>query len=200
MTEKKIIAVDIDDVLAANAKGFTDFSNKRWGTNLKPEDYHDHWALLWGLDHKETVERADVYANEGVFKDYAHFEDALPVLKKISKKYKLIVVTARRVVAEKDTRDWIEQYFSNIFHEIYFAGIFDEVTDHFYQKTKGELIKELGASYLIDDQLKHCISAGEIGLEAVLFGNYSWNQAKSLPNNIYRASNWQQVSEYFDAR
>lgn len=45
------IAVDIDDVLADNAAGFVTFSNERWGTNLTPDDYGEHWVKVWQVDN-----------------------------------------------------------------------------------------------------------------------------------------------------
>ncbi|MBI3494589.1 hypothetical protein HY004_01225 [Candidatus Saccharibacteria bacterium] len=183
MTKKEIIAVDIDDVLATNAEGFVEFSNKRWGTNLVPSDYHDHWAELWGVENHEAVARADVLVKDGVFRSYNHLEDALPVLSKLSKRFDLVVVN-----------------FKGLFKEVYFAGIWDEITNHSAQKGKGDLLKEIGAHYLIDDQIKHCKTAAEHDIEALLFGNYSWNRAEDLPAGVHRVSNWRGVAEFFDAR
>ncbi|MBC7869007.1 hypothetical protein H7X69_02425 [Candidatus Saccharibacteria bacterium] len=38
---KPTIAIDIDNVLAYNAKGFVEFSNQRWGTTLEVDDWSD---------------------------------------------------------------------------------------------------------------------------------------------------------------
>lgn len=35
---KKVIAVDLDDVLSASAPAYVKFSNERWETNLTVED------------------------------------------------------------------------------------------------------------------------------------------------------------------
>lgn len=200
MTKKEIIAVDIDDVLAANAEGFVKFSNKRWGTNLAPSDYHDHWAEIWGVENNEALDRADVLVKEGVLRNYNHFEDALSVLRELAKRYDLIVVTARILAAEKDTKDWIEQYFGGVFKDIYFAGIWDEYNDHSIQKGKGDILREIGARYLIDDQIKHCKTAAEHDIQALLFGNYSWNKAEDLPAGVHRVKDWRDIAEFFDAR
>ncbi|HJQ08525.1 MAG TPA: hypothetical protein VJ836_03545 [Candidatus Saccharimonadales bacterium] len=40
---RRIIAVDIDDVLSASAEGFVVFSNKQWGTRLTLDDYTEDW-------------------------------------------------------------------------------------------------------------------------------------------------------------
>lgn len=195
---RKTIAVDIDDVLAASAPGFVEFSNKKWGTSLRPEDYHDHWALLWGIESQEAVERDSVMASEGVFKGYSRIDKALPVLKTLSQKYTLIVVTARRIISKDDTHEWIDKHFPGIFNKIHFAGIWEESLEHAHQKGKGAILKDLGADYLIDDQLKHCISAAELGIKGLVFGNYTWNQSTELPDGVTRVLDWPSIEEYFE--
>ena len=43
---RKVIAIDLDDVLAAHVESFVAFSNERYGTSLQVDDYSDHWAGL----------------------------------------------------------------------------------------------------------------------------------------------------------
>lgn len=199
MSKRKVIAVDVDDVLAANAEGFVEFSNQRWGTKLHPSDYHDHWAELWGVERHVAIERADIFANEAQFMQYRHFDEAVDVLKELSKIYKLIIVTARRISAEKDTRDWINMYFKDIFSEIHFAGIWDATNDYSHQVGKGAFVETVGADYLIDDQIKHCISSSERGIKSLLFGDYTWNNIESLPKNVTRVHDWCDIRTYFYA-
>ena len=81
MVRKKTIAIDIDDVLAANAENFVEFSNKKWGTHLRPDDYTEHWAELWDVDFDEVEKRRDIIVSEKVFLKHRWFEDAKKVLK-----------------------------------------------------------------------------------------------------------------------
>jgi hypothetical protein len=60
------------------------------------------------------------------------------------------------------------------------------------------VLKDVGAAYLIDDQLKHCLAAHDMGVQALLFGNYAWNQASDLPDGIVRCAGWADVADYFD--
>jgi len=83
---------------------------------------------------------------------------------------------------------------------IHFAGIWDKISDASIARTKGELCQELGADYIIDDQLKHCVGAAKLGLKALLFGNYLWNQNGSLPENVQRVDDWSGVLRYFSER
>src|SRR3989344_6967982 len=197
---RKKIAVDIDDVLAANAENFVRLSNKRWGTNLKPDDYTEHWAELWKVDFDELGKRTEVMIQEQVFLKHRFFDEAKPVLKKLSRNYTLYVVSSRSNRIQKDTIDWINKEDGGIFSGIHFAPMWDRTDLHTLERLKGtknDVIKQIGADYLIDDQPKHCIAAAEAGIKTVLFGNYGWNRDVKLRKDMARAKNWQEVLEYF---
>jgi 5'(3')-deoxyribonucleotidase len=200
---KPTIAVDIDDVLAANAKGFTEYSNKKWGTTLVPDDYTEHWAQMWKIDKEEAEERAQIiHANASdIFKGYHHDAEAKHVLAELKNDFKLVIVTSRRSVIQKDTLEWINKYYPEIFDEIHFAGMWDDKTkdlDVRMKATKAELLVQIAADYLIDDQPKHCFAAAEAGIKTVLFGDYRWNRDIEVRPHVARAKTWQEVLEYFE--
>lgn len=197
---KKTIAVDIDDVLAANAEGFVAFSNKKWGTSLVVDDYDEHWAEMWGITYEEENQRRDEVIGTKLFTSYRFFEEAKPALKELSKEYELVVVSSRSKMIAKDTIEWINNHFENIFTEIHFAGIWDDLEKSTADKlklTKGEICRQIGADFLIDDQPKHCIAAAEAGITALLFGEYKWTKTDNLPKNVAKVKNWHEVLEYF---
>lgn len=198
---KPVIAIDIDDVLSANAEAFTAFSNQRFGTSLQATDYDEHWARMWGVDMAETERRAVEFHASGVVAEYSRKDNAREVLQELSSRYKLIVVTSRRRSIESHTRAWIAEQYPDIFDDILFAGIYDEgLKKEHFQMTKSDLFTSSAVSFVIDDQLKHCLAAVELGIETILFGNYSWNQADELPALLTRCENWLAVGEYFDKR
>lgn len=200
----KTIAVDIDDVLALSAKDFIAFTNQRWGTSLAVDDFDEHWAKVWQVDHEEEQIRKKEFFASGIVKNYDHFPEALEVLKKLKKNYELVILTSRIKLLSQDTRDWIDRNYGNIFSEIHFSGIWDDPNKLSIEKvkyTKAEVFHEIGADYLIDDQLKHCEAVAEARIPVLLFGDYKWNQTtKKLPATITRVKNWQEVLEYFDAK
>lgn len=197
--DKPIIGIDIDDVLANSAKGFVEWSNKRFGTSLAPSDYDEHFAKLWQIDNEETHIRTEELHKTGVLLGYESIDLAYGVLKKLSQKYKLVIVTSRRTQGRQDTLAWINKFYPGIFdaNDINFAGIWDKIEDSSLHRTKSDLCKKLGVDYLIDDQLKHCLSAADFNIKALLFGNYSWNQCDNLPVAVTRVANWAEVEKYF---
>lgn len=202
---RQIIAVDIDDVLSASAEGFATFSNKRWDHNIKAEDYSEDWAEVWRVSADEARMRAEEVHASGVISGYRHFENALPVLVKLKKKYDIVVVTSRRLSIKPETDQWIERHFPNIFKDICYAGIWDGDKDDAQvsarlKRTKTDVCMAMGANYLIDDQAKHCISAALAGIEVLSFGDYKWNRGIELPEGVTPVIDWPAVERYFNAK
>jgi 5'(3')-deoxyribonucleotidase len=198
--KKQTIAVDIDDVLADNAGGFIAFSTQRWGTHLSPEDYDERFAAMWEIDEHEAERRAVEFHGSGVIGRYRHDPGASPVLRELSKNYRLIVITSRRKQVAQESLAWLDRYYAGIFSDVHFAGMWDKADPLAHQATKAELSRELGADYLIDDQPKHCIGAAEAGLTALLFGDYKWNRHADVPTGVVRVKDWLAVEEYFHAQ
>lgn len=194
------IAIDIDDVLAENAAGFVAFSNQRWGTKLTVDDYDEHWTKMWRVDQAETECRAAEYFHSPAARQYGHVGGAFDVLGRLSKQHHVMIATSRRLQMKYDTLAWIDEHFPGIFAStaVYFAGIWDDAQDDSHKMTKAELVNQIGADVLIDDQLKHCMAVAEQGRHAILFGDYAWNRAKELPDLVARCHDWTEVEVVID--
>ena len=198
---KPIIAIDVDDVLSASAAAFVDFSNERWGTRLTIEDVDEDWAKMWQIDIPAMEARAAEFHQSGVVSSYHKYDEALPVLERLKNNYDLVVATSRNRRIDIETRDWLNENYPNIFKEIHFSGIFDgDTTDNSVCKlTKTDLLLKIGASYIIDDQPKHCFGAADVNLRAILFGDYPWNRDVDLPPGVLRCANGRERGVYFDS-
>ena len=137
-----------------------------------------------------------------MIKELGHVEAARLVLKKLAKKYKLVIITSRRSVIKDVTIQWDNKHYPGIFPDeaINFAGMWDDITEQSINITKSGVATKLGVDFLIDDQLKHCISAAEHGIKALLMGDCKWNQCDNLPKDVTRVENWAEVERYFDER
>lgn len=197
---KPIIAVDIDDVLAVHAEAMVAYSNRTFGTSLTIDDYSEHWSQMWQIDREETEKRSHDYHMTDDMTHYKHHEDAVEVLTDLSQTYRLIIVTSRRKQVTEITKAWIAKHFHGIFEEIYFAGIWDKITDASFTATKADMCKKLGVSYLIDDQSKHCNAAVEAGIQAIMFGNYPWNRQDAVHPYVVKCATWADVKAYFDGK
>lgn len=196
MSNLSTIAIDVDDTLADHAEAFVAWSNEKYGTLLTVEDYHDHWSLLWSVDHDETARRAEIFHQTGAHRRFVVKADSVEVLRRLSKRYRLVVVTARRQLVVQDSLEWIQEYYEGIFSDVRFVPIWEADNT----VTKADICRELGAQYLIDDLMRHCSLAAEAGITALLFGDYAWNRHEQLPPDITRVRDWKAVEEFFDGR
>lgn len=194
---KRIIAVDIDDVLSLHAEAFVEYSNRTFHTKFNVDDYDEHWADLWGIDNEELERRVQAYHDSGVMEAYQPRDGAISVLKRLTLDYSLIVITSRKTAMTEITTAWLTRHYPDIFSSVHHAGMWDIVDESSVHATKAKLSKELGASFIIDDQLKHCVESAEIGIKALLFGDYKWNHTDSLPLGVTRCKDWAEVEEYF---
>lgn len=193
MSTRQTIGVDIDDVIAAHIPAFIAFSNERLGTNLTVDQYNNDWLTLWNLDYDVMLERAGEFHRETVA-NYDRIEGADAVLKKLANKYRLVIVTARPKYNIDATHEWVSKYYRGIFDETHFVPIWEPGNTI----TKADICKQIGADYLIDDLPHHCNLAAEVGVKALLFGNYTWSADQTVHPDVVRVANWKAVGEYFN--
>lgn len=201
MAVKKTIAVDIDDVIADTTNSHRQKVNQLTGLNLTAEHYRVPGAY-WGYyervwrSHGSQISLVEVESEMAVDQSYIPLlPGAQFALGELTKKFRVVLVTSRETAFETATRAWLTNHFGEQSPEVYFAKGHPESTG----KTKGELCNELGAAYLVDDCLDHCLSAQACNVQAVLFGDYGWQ--KPLPENDFvHCSDWQAVLEYFNGQ
>lgn len=200
---RKIIAVDIDDVMSHSAEWFVEYLNRTRGIALAIEDYQDDWTKMLSieLDEMRAMMR-DIFTSGDFVRSAKPNIDALHVLQKLAKNYDIISVTSRSSLGLDDTRDWLDQNFPGIFADLHFLDMWNREKNgpdsSMLHVSKGDICQELGAHYLIDDQPKHCNGAAECGVKTVLFGNYAWNRDAEIVDGVVRAKTWNDVAKYFD--
>lgn len=198
---KQIIAVDIDDVLSFTARGFTEFSNQTWGTRLEPHDFNEDFLTMWQVGYEVGIERLQQFLESDLALRYEHDQSAHPVLTRLSKSFEIIAVTSRSQPLRQMTEVWLDERYPNIFRALYFSGIYDQdKSKKAHLVSKEAIYLKISPEYVIDDHLKHCKAAASLGIKTVLFGNYVWNQADSLPDGVTRCNDWAAVGDYFDAK
>lgn len=197
---KKTIAVDIDDVLSRSAETVLAFSNERWGHEHTLEDLTEDLAAMWQVTEEEREERWLEYMASGNFETYGVIEAAKEALEKLKEHYTLIAVTSRRPILMEITEEWLEANYPGIIDKVVCAQIYGVGKKNALHLTKAEILQEIEAEYLIDDQTKHCFGAAGVGVKALLFGGYPWNRDVALPEGVVRCNEWKDVLEYFDAQ
>jgi len=195
---KPVIAVDIDDVLAAENEGIREFTNRKYGLNHTPEDYliegdfKGYWEKIWQLNETEAKKHYEDFLKSSTKAHLQVVDGAVSALSKLKSRYDLVVISSRFGPAINISKPWIEEHFPDTFRAVELIAQRNEAT------TKADVCKELGVSYLIDDDPAACNLVAREGIKVLLFGDYGWSRNVGLHQGIVRVKNWQEVLEYFE--
>lgn len=197
---RKVIAVDIDDVLADSTETVRLLVNERTGANLSRDDYMstgEYWQYYEQVWAKHGLSSQFSYADiEGELaldqSNVPSLPGAVLALRELSKDHDIVVVTSRNSSWEDATRQWFKQHFFDHEIDLHFTG--DRHASDY--KTKGQLCKQLGVSLLIDDNPTYCRSAIDEGMGAILFGQYGWHY--DIPEQAVRCQDWPTVLEHLN--
>lgn len=196
---KPVIALDIDDTLLEHFSALADWYNGIYGTSLTLAHNHprgEEALAAWKADTiDEAIRRVHNFYDTEAFSGAVPFSEASDIITRLSDRYDVVIVTARDTLLEAATHSWLEQHFRGLYREVHFTSHYSLVGK---SRTKNEVIEAIEASYLIDDSLENCLEATRIGAKSILFGDYPWNKADSLPASVTRCRNWQEVADYFD--
>jgi len=192
---KKVIAVDIDEVLMPHFQDLINYYNELYGTELTLEDNHPKDSSRWGTKSmEEAVRRVEKFFDTDTFKNSQPFEEAIDAVSILSKQYTLVVITARDDIIEEMTRNWLDRHFQELFKTVHFTSAYNLEGK---SRLKSEVAKSVNADYIIDDSFEHIESANKLGIKGLLFGDYPWNHDKVLPDGVIRVNNWDEVLKYF---
>jgi len=195
-SKKKIIAIDIDEVLMPHFQDLIDYYNRLYGTSLTLEDNHPKDSSRWGTPSmKVAIRRVEKFFDTNEFKNSTPFEDSKKAIKILSDNFTLVVITARDEIIKQTTKNWLEKHFPEFFKEVHFTSMYNLEGK---ARTKGEVAKSIKADYLVDDNFDHIIAAYKHGVKGLLFGNYPWSSNVQLPKGVIRANDWNDVLDYFN--
>lgn len=199
---KKVIAIDIDDVMSPCAESFIKYHNDVYKTNLSLSDitytgeYWGYWSRalnnLLGIDEYEANRRFEEFLLSDEHRSGQPIsEEIKQYIYSLKKQFRLEVVTARHYSMREQTLTWLNNQLPDVFDEIHFIDSIDKTI------TKVDVCKQIRAEYIIDDSVEHCNLAAQSGVKAILFGNYGWNSHQNINDGVVRLSNWDDVINYF---
>lgn len=192
---KPIIVVDMDEVLFPLTDSFLPYFNKMQGTNHSTDTMTTYRIQdLTGQPEEEVLGRLKEFLLT------PHHNEAQPIagsvdgIKRLSKKFELVLLTARQSFYRGYSEQFIDKHYPGIFDEVRYTHE-PEAPD--IEIPKVEICKDLKALALIDDSLSNVTQCAEQGMQGILFGDFTWNKADTLPKGVIRLSNWQKVAEHF---
>lgn len=193
--KREFITVDIDDVIADSTEAFRTAVNQHTSANLTPDDYRTpytsynrYYEHVW-QKHGLKVSYDEVSAPMLV--DQSHVplvEGADEALRVLHKWYDLATITQRPENWELATVEYLGNKLTGLALEVHFVKKRPGVT-------KGQICKELGVSWHIDDNPDYCQTVLDEGIGAILFGEYGWHH--TVPEGAIACRNWGEVVEFF---
>lgn len=185
------IAVDVDDVLTYTGEKYIAYHNKKFGTDLRPEEFYDFDCLKkYGLSSKERLRRVLEYVENETPK-MEPVNGAKEVLQELKKKHELIVITGRANDVMGKTIKWIEKQYPDVFSDFISTNV------HHINggKDKGQIAEELGVDLIIDDYMGYAIECANHGI-GVLLMTRPWNACEKIENNlIVRVDSWEDIAQ-----
>jgi FMN phosphatase YigB (HAD superfamily) len=203
---KKIhIALDIDDVLADSTEAIRLQVNAKTLLNIPREAYRvdgEYWGYyeqVWQMHGLTSEEVTHDGIQDRMAYDQSHvspIEGAQAALGHLAKSNTITLVTSRSPEWADATEEWMKDNFGGIFNGLHVIGRVKKTDGN--SLTKGEVCRDLGVNWLIDDSPEHCLSAVEHGIGALLFGSYGWHY--NAPATLQKHEDWPSIVEFFDAQ
>ena len=187
---KKVIAVDIDEVLADFISYFVYFHNLMYKTSTDREDVKKYYLHeVFQTDREEMTIRYLEFKALHLIERLKPVKGSLSGIKELIKKgFEPHLVTARPQVIETETRRWLDIHFKGINLPVHFT----HTTNGGPQKKKSAICREIGAKILIDDHIDNALDCAQNGITVYLL-DAPWNERGSLPPYIIRVKSWKEI-------
>jgi uncharacterized HAD superfamily protein len=186
MEQKLKIGIDLDDVVFEFVKELIKEIKSKYNIEINFEEvYSYYFPDVFGVSLEQIIEILNKLDNTKL----KLCEKSKDCINKLSKNHKVYFITSR--VKREGTLDSLNQHFSGLDFDLFFSSNYHVKT---FEKTKGELCKELDINFMIEDDEKHCISCSEKGIKSFLLDK-PWNKNfdESKYENITRVNNWNEI-------
>jgi 5'(3')-deoxyribonucleotidase len=192
-----IIAIDLDDTLAESLQHFIKFYNKKYigkyGVPIKFKDFTSYFLCdIRNMSREEELKIIKDYDTYHHRDEIEPINKAIEIVKELSKKHEIIIVTSRTKKVEKETRAWVKKYLPMI-KEIFFTR--EDYLDA--SKPKEDICKTAYADVLIDDSLRHVTGCDKAGIRTILL-NRPWNKKKEEEKHVRRVNSWSEVPKIIE--
>lgn len=192
----KIIAVDLDEVLAETAHALLKSKWHRiagkWITWSELSSYN-----LWEIPKLNISKKASVWVYlffliwAWLWNKITPVNGAKTKLKEFKKKwYEFHVVTARHFILRFATWIWLYKNYKHIFNSIEFANFFTR-----FSTKKSEICKKIWATIIIEDNLENAIDCVKEWIKVYLLDK-PWNQHynKKIHKWIIKVQDWNEIN------
>ncbi|XP_039145255.1 uncharacterized protein LOC120282500 [Dioscorea cayenensis subsp. rotundata] len=200
LTEKIVVAVDVDEVLGSFLPAVNKFIADRYSLNHSLADYFVYeFYKIWNCSPAEADIRVHEFFETSYFKMGIHpIPGAKHILQSLSLFCNLYVVTSRQNAIKDQTLEWIEKHYPGLFQEVHFGNYF---ALNGQSRSKSEICRSLGAQVLIDDNPQFALECAEAGTKVLLFdydNSYPWCKSGTAASHpqVTIVQNWREVKQH----
>ena len=187
---KKIIGIDLDDVLLDFNSALCSFTNRIYQKSLTKKDIHCFdLEVVWKCSQPEALRRVQEFYEAEDHACALPIKGAQEAVQKLSSMHSLVIITSKPESMAHETHDWVCRNFGNIFDAIHFGN-------HFHgngvKRKKSEICEELGVYALIDDSLVNALDVARPTRNVLLY-DAPWNQLEKEMLHVERVFSWDDI-------
>ncbi|MGD9276155.1 MAG: hypothetical protein PVJ67_03195 [Candidatus Pacearchaeota archaeon] len=170
-SDLEVLAWDLDDTLIPTfEKGLVVYGNRVFGTNCKFEDFTNFFPWeVFKILRGEFLEMLNCFYKSQDFENLRPYPEAQSVVKNLSKVKYQILITARPVFLQKETEEFVEEYFPEIKKVICNGN--KTCSNH----SKLNFCLENNVQYLTDDRGETISECSDSGIKCY-FPKRPWNK------------------------
>ncbi len=193
--KKRVIALDIDDVLIHFYDGITRYHNALYGTTLTRKELTTyHFEQLWKCPREEMVRRVMEYYHSKEHELIEAIEGVHAALTRHKRRFRYVCITARPDSVRAHTLPILERHFPKLITSAHFLGHLELGSTN--ARSKAEVCHEIGAVLLVEDSLYNAEIAAKAGIPVLLIDT-PWNQTPHLHALIRRVFDWNEIDAVF---
>lgn len=199
------IGTDLDECLAEFVYSFLNWHNDKYKTNFDREDIKSFnlWETIGGTREDAINKVYDFYKTK-YFKELPVTFGSQHVLRTLSRKNDIFLISSRPYCVRDETRKWLDQHFNDIFDDVIltdewarysFATFFKRFIKLFGDgSTKANICKKLCLDFYVEDNLDYARDCARNGTKVFLLDR-PWNRGGELLYGIDRVYNWNEIFE-----
>ena len=181
---RKVIAVDIDEVLCPFFKPLMDW--RKVTPQAKTYPYRFSHVMNISDAHSKRIVQQFYNTDEfSLLEPIKGSQNGMAYLRGLG--YDIYAVTGRQSAARNQTEKWLNTYFSHTVDDLIMTNSFTE-----YDIPKVKICRAIGASLIIDDNLdicRECISGGVRSLNFIGDPMYPW-----CADNPHAVKTWTDIT------
>lgn len=195
LERKKRILIDFDSTIANSVESIIKLYSKRIKKDINFQVEKLQWDFTPFIPPEDLEWALNQFTQPQMYEILKPIENSIEVLRRMSEKYELVIVTNKHPKAANINQEWINKYFKGIFNKV----IFINQSDLDKSLIEGDII--------IDDKIENIL--GGTREYRILFGNTAYSKFKNFSKETihkiiygkqyyYKLEDWISVEKFLE--